>query len=106
MMFFGKILNGLTPEYIFDILPVSNDSCYNTRAQSKLKFTQFQCRTKSFNKTFFTFCIKEWIELDAKIRNIPRSSHPEVFYKKGVLRNFEKVPGKHLYQSFFFNKAY
>ena len=41
MMFFGKILNGLTPEYIFDILPVSNDGCYNTRAQSKLKFTQF-----------------------------------------------------------------
>ena len=25
-----------------------------------------------------------------------RSSHPEVFYKKGVLRNFEKFTGRRL----------
>ena len=35
MIFFYKILNGLTPEYLFDIIPVSNDSCYNTKAQSQ-----------------------------------------------------------------------
>ena len=29
----------------------------------------------------------------------------EVFYKKGVLKNFAKVPGKHLFQSFSFNKV-
>ena len=34
-----------------------------------------------------------------------RSSLPEVFCKKGVLRNFTKFTGKHLYQSFFFNKV-
>ena len=33
-----------------------------------------------------------------------RSSHPEVFCKKGVLRNFAKLTGKHLRQSLFFNK--
>ena len=33
MIFFYKILNGLTPKYLFDIIPVSNDSCYNARAQ-------------------------------------------------------------------------
>ena len=33
-----------------------------------------------------------------------RSSHPEVFYKKGVLRNFAKLKGKHLCQSLFFNE--
>ena len=32
------------------------------------------------------------------------SSHPEVFYKKGVLRNFAKFTGKHLRQSLFFTK--
>ena len=32
-----------------------------------------------------------------------RSSLPEVFYKKGVLRNFAKLTGKHLCQSLFFN---
>ena len=35
----------------------------------------------------------------------PRSSRPEVFCKKGVLRNFEKFTGKHLCQSLFFNKV-
>ena len=32
-------------------------------------------------------------------------SRPEVFCKKGVLRNFTKFTGKHLCQSLFFNKV-
>ena len=34
-----------------------------------------------------------------------RSSHLEVFCKKGVLRNFTKFTGKHLCQSLIFNKV-
>ena len=34
-----------------------------------------------------------------------RSSQPEAFCKKGVLRNFAKFIGKHLCQSLFFNKV-
>ena len=34
-----------------------------------------------------------------------RSSRPEVFCKKGVLKNFAKCTGKHLSQSLFFNKV-
>ena len=34
-----------------------------------------------------------------------RSSSSEVFCKKGVLRNFAKLTGKHLCQSLFFNKV-
>ena len=34
-----------------------------------------------------------------------RSSRPEVFCKKGVLRNFTKFSGKHLCQNLFFNKV-
>ena len=30
---------------------------------------------------------------------------PEVFCRKGVLRNFTKFTGKHLYQSLLFNKV-
>ena len=33
MIFFYKISNGLTPKYLSDTIRVSNDSCYNTRAQ-------------------------------------------------------------------------
>ena len=40
------------------------------------------------------------------VRTFPfRSSCPEVFYKKGVLKNFAKFIGKHLCQSLFFNKV-
>ena len=35
-----------------------------------------------------------------------KSSRPEVFCEKVVLRNFTKLTGKHLCQSFFFNKSY
>ena len=38
-------------------------------------------------------------------RLIFRSSRPEVFCKKGFLRNFTKFTGKHLCQSLFFNKV-
>ena len=34
-----------------------------------------------------------------------RSSRPEVFCKKDVLRNFAKFTGKYLRQSLFFNKV-
>ena len=34
-----------------------------------------------------------------------RSSGPEVFFKKDVLRNFPKVTGQHLCHSLFFNKV-
>ena len=36
--------------------------------------------------------------------SLERSNRPNVFCKKGVLRNFVKLPGKHLCQSLFFNK--
>ena len=37
--------------------------------------------------------------------NLYRGSRPEVFCKKGVLRNFAKFTGKHQCQSLFFNKV-
>ena len=36
---------------------------------------------------------------------ILRSSCPEVFRKKGILKNLTKSTGKHLCQSLFFNKV-
>ena len=82
---FYKILNGLTLKYLFDIIPVSNDSRYNTIAQSKSKLTQFYTRTKSFSNSFFPFCIKEWNKLDDKIRNLPSVSG----FKKSLLIYFK-----------------
>ena len=85
MIFFYKRLNGLTPKYLFDIILVSNDSCFNTGAQLKSELTQFYTRTKSLSNTFFPFCIKEWNKLDAKIRNLPSISR----FKKSLLIYFK-----------------
>ena len=60
----------------------------------------------------FSVCIRNFIEnllilmkmLCWKISSY-RSSHPQVFCKKGVLRNFAKFTGKHLCQRLFFNKV-
>ena len=49
--------------------------------------------------------IKKLIYQLQKHENKDRSSCPEVFCDKGVLRNFAKFAGKHLCQSLFFNKV-
>ena len=41
----------------------------------------------------------------SEIKSIFRSSRPEVFCKKGVLKHFAKFTGKHLCHSLFFNKV-
>ena len=40
-----------------------------------------------------------------KLRTIVRSSRPNVFNKKVMLKNFAKFTGKHLCQNLFFNKV-
>ena len=81
MMFFYKILNGLAPKYLFDILPVLKNRHYSTRNQSNLELSQFFSRTKSFSNSFFPYCIKEWNKLDTKIKNLP----PLSTFKKALL---------------------
>ena len=76
----------------------------------------------SYNKTFYCsevrqliwpihFIVCTYFELmpecestDALKYGKYRSSRPEVFCKKGVLRNFSKFTGKHLCHSLFFWK--
>ena len=40
-----------------------------------------------------------------RILAVDRSSHLEVFCKKGVLKNFAKFTGKHLHRRHFLNKV-
>ena len=42
---------------------------------------------------------------EKEIVRVSRSSHQRCSITKGVLRNFAKFTGKHLCQSFFFNKV-
>ena len=55
--------------------------------------------SKSLFKKVVIVCIKK-----SKFGTL-RSSPPEVFCKKGVVRNVSKFTGKHLCHSLFFNKV-
>ena len=48
---------------------------------------------------------KQVKDAELKIAAENRSSRPDVFCEKSVLRNFAKFTGKHLCQSLFFNKV-
>ena len=72
------------------------------------KNSPVQCQQKYYI-TPFTKEVSDghYISNQPKINalNINSSSRPEVFCKKGALRNFGKFTGKHLCQSPFFNKV-
>ena len=52
----------------------------------------------------YTTSVFIWLFSDRKNKK-PKYRSPEVFCKKGVLRNFTKFTGKHLCQSLFFKTA-
>ena len=71
----------------------------NAKVMVNLTYTEFINR-----KTFVVHKIMHFFS--HRILSCPcRNSHPEVFCKKGVLRNFTKFTGKHLCQNLFFNKV-
>ena len=62
----------------------------------------------SYISHYFTIETNKQCHAVCPFRNVVynlRRSFPEVFYRKGVLRNFAKLTGKHLCQSLFFNKV-
>ena len=72
-------------------------------------------KTLSFTEKLVYFLFIIWISyatlifcdilLDTLFVGVFRSSHPEVFYKKGVIKNLAKFTGKHLCWSIFFKKV-
>ena len=57
-------------------------------------------------KRYKFLCLFNHFLLEQKLfGTINRSSRPEVFCEKAVLRNFAKFTGKYLWQSLFFNKV-
>ena len=73
----------------------------------RVKKQQYNLSERYFriaNQSLFS-CLKNEKIVFLKKNFFPRrSSRPEAFCKKGVLKNFAKFTGKHLRQSLFFNK--
>ena len=83
--------------------------------KKRLEHRCFVVNIAKFIRT--AFCMKHirWLllflkdihfqESKEKTSVLYRSSRPEGFCKKGVLTNFAKFTGKHLWESLFFNKV-
>ena len=98
--FCGNFENNFLTEYLWSTASVINISivqiqgCINNMilSNTQLAFTCSQLTAETPEQ-----CVKSVFKV--------RSSHPEVFYKKGVFRNFTNFTGKHLCQCLFFDKV-
>ena len=85
MCLFFKIVNGLTPKYLSDILPRLNRSRNPIRAQ---QFYPFDFNTNYFINSFFPYSVHEWNKLDPCIKNLTSFS----LFKKALLKNIRPQP--------------
>ena len=69
LIIFYKILNGLTPEYLSDLMPplVSDINPYNLRNSDNVQ--SIRARTNIFFNSFFPSTIRAWNNLSEDIRN-------------------------------------
>ena len=64
LVFFFKIVNGISPNYLRTFLP-GNQSSYNPERSSL--FRNITWNTDYFNNSFFPYCVREWNELDQSL---------------------------------------
>ena len=69
----------------------------NGNTECHAMFTSFKSHLNSKQGSLIFLLFGSWI--------LVRSSHPELFCRKGVLRKSEKFTGKHLCQILFLNKV-
>ena len=72
LFFFYKIVKGLAPQYLCELMPPQNRASINLR--SRLSVYPFNARTELFRKSFFPYCVNEWNKLDSRIRDLPSIS--------------------------------
>ena len=88
-----KFLKFRFEQYLSTIISIAFDSFILPWSKTLVGFIPYY---------FSTTLMYETLRISTTIK---RSSHPEVFCIKGVLRNFAKFTGKHLYQGLLFNKV-
>ena len=81
LIFFYKIVNSLPPDYLCSYLNFASQQNYPLRSAKASKFMSISTRTKSFKKSFFPYCIDEWNNLKADIRN----AKPISIFKKSIV---------------------
>ena len=69
LIFCYKLVNGLLLDYLYSYLHFSSEEIYPLRSAASSKLRPFSSRTISFKDTFFPYCVNEWNNLKADIRN-------------------------------------
>ena len=70
LKFMFKIVNGVAPDYLCDLLPPTEDTISNYNLRNGHKFRAAKTRTSQFQKSIFNNCIKLWNDLDQEIKSI------------------------------------
>ena len=76
LVFFYKIVNGLAPSYLSDILPPQREGGEEEEEERRRERPPFRmpfCRTERYRSSFFPYCIAEWNRLDRNFRELPSS---------------------------------
>ena len=83
----------------------SSDCHSNKNRLHQKRGAFFKVNRKKMCNLAWRILISSFISLMQVLQSAkqPRSSHLQVFCKKRVLKNFEKLTGKHLCQSLFFS---
>ena len=67
MTLFYKILNGMTPSYLFEYIPENRGTTVSLRGNmTRLAFF----RTERYENSFFTFVMTNWNNLDDSIKSL------------------------------------
>lgn len=88
LVIFYKILNGLTPHYLSDLLPplVGNTNPYNLRNSGNIQL--FRARTNLFFNSFFPSTVRAWNNLSEDIKD----ANSVAAFKYRLNRNIKKPP--------------
>ena len=70
---FYKIVNNQAPKYLSECVPSESRSAYQLR--KTIVFRQDSCSAQRYSKSFFSYCVNIWNELDHQIRSCTKIFH-------------------------------
>ena len=98
IFFFHKIINGLLPVYRQSYISYCGEGVYRTRSANQKNLRQFSTRTKIFESSFFSYCIKEWNNFSEELRKIKST----VQFKTKIL-SFIRPPKNSIFKIYDIN---
>ena len=72
---FHKMVYGITPQYLSDLVPPQNQDIHNHSTRQKCNIKQVKCRTDYYSNSFIPSTIKLWNELPDSIKQNPSLSN-------------------------------